>query len=375
MNIPSTEAGWALLKLAADDQHPPAIRTAALEKVLANVDRRSAWEAMAGEPKFADTMKALLVDERLRPLVLRAVQQLHLTALAGDVGDIARTTAVQPLVRVLATRVFAQLHPADAAAVLTGLLADQNKQVAQAALAGLVNVQDIRALRDILCTERFDDTIRQSTAKRLADSVGGALVLLKLIDDNQLPDDLRSIAIAKAVSHPDANVRVLYEKFLPEDQRPQKLGKAITADEILSLSGDANRGRLIFFKSSAAQCNACHRIQGFGGATGPDLSNIGKKYERKALLETILDPSKAIAPEYVPYVLETTSGRVHAGFLVERNDNYVLLKDIKNERIRVKASEVETLAQQEKSLMPELVLSEVTAQDAADLLAFLTTLK
>ncbi len=92
-------------------------------------------------------------------------------------------------------------------------------------------------------------------------------------------------------------------------------------------------------------------------------------------METILNPSKAIAPEYVPYVLETTGGRVYAGFLVERNEQYVVLKDIKNQRIRVKTADVETLAQQEKSLMPELVLSEVTAQDAADLLAFLNTLK
>jgi putative heme-binding domain-containing protein len=116
-------------------------------------------------------------------------------------------------------------------------------------------------------------------------------------------------------------------------------------------------------------------VQGFGGATGPELSNIGKKYERKALLETILDPSKAIAPEYVPYVLETTGGQVFAGFLVERAVDHVTLKDVKNQSIRVATDDVAALVQQQKSLMPELVLSEVTAQDAADLLAFLTSLK
>ena len=77
--------------------------------------------------------------------------------------------------------------------------------------------------------------------------------------------------MAKAVAHPDSNIRVLYEKFMPEDQRPKKLGAAITADEILSLAGDANRGRVIFFKSSAAQCKACHAVQGFGGTLGPEL--------------------------------------------------------------------------------------------------------
>ena len=116
-------------------------------------------------------------------------------------------------------------------------------------------------------------------------------------------------------------------------------------------------------------------MQGFGGSLGPELTNIGKKYERKALLETILDPSKAIAPEFVPYLLETKSGQVYAGFLIERTAEQAVLKDIKGQSIRVPTDEIEVLVPQQKSLMPELILSQVTAQDAADLLAFLTSLK
>jgi putative heme-binding domain-containing protein len=116
-------------------------------------------------------------------------------------------------------------------------------------------------------------------------------------------------------------------------------------------------------------------VHGFGGQLGPELTNIGKKYERSTLLETIIEPSKAIAPEYVPYVLETSDGQVHAGFLVERTDKQVILKDVKGRLVRVATGDIEVLLAQPKSLMPELVLSEITAQDAADLLAFLTTLK
>ena len=36
------------------------------------------------------------------------------------------------------------------------------------------------------------------------------------------------------------------------------------------------------------QCRNCHRIDGKGIDLGPDLSKIGKKYERAKLLETIL---------------------------------------------------------------------------------------
>jgi putative heme-binding domain-containing protein len=142
----------------------------------------------------------------------------------------------------------------------------------------------------------------------------------------------------------------------------------------LALTGEAHRGEQIFFRSSAAQCNNCHAVRGKGKNIGPDLSNIGRKYAKGALLETILEPSKAISHEYKAYLLETSSGQVFAGFLVQQTDEQVVLKDIKGNLIRVPADEVEALVEQEKSLMPELVLQQVTAQDAADLLAFLTML-
>jgi putative heme-binding domain-containing protein len=185
---------------------------------------------------------------------------------------------------------------------------------------------------------------------------------------------LQKLAIAKAANHPDSNVRVLYERFIPEDQRPKRLGAAIKPEEILAMKGDAGRGRDIFFRSSAAQCKNCHRVQNVGATTGPDLSQIGKKYERATLLETILNPSKAIAPEYAAYLLETVQGQVYAGFLVEKDDKRVVLKDATGKLITVAAGDVEALEPQPKSLMPELVLRDVTAHDAADLLAYLTSL-
>jgi putative heme-binding domain-containing protein len=132
---------------------------------------------------------------------------------------------------------------------------------------------------------------------------------------------------------------------------------------------------MIFDRSSAAQCKKCHAVQGFGGSLGPELTHIGKKYEQRALLETIMEPSKAIAPEFVPYLLETKGGQVVAGFIVARSPETIVLKDVSGKVVSVAAADVEVLQQQQKSLMPELVLSEVTAQDAADLLAYLTTLK
>jgi putative membrane-bound dehydrogenase-like protein len=373
--LPSEDAGWGLLELAAQTDRDSELRKAALAKVVGNVGPRGGWAAMTRQPRFGQTLEKLLADEQLSGDALAAVDDLRLRSLGDQVLAIAQDAQLTPTQRKEAIRTAAHLQPKGAAEAFQKLLADPQSDVAGAALSGLVDLQDIRSLREILGGNSFAGDVRRKAAERLVDSTPGAILLLRLIDEGQLADDLKQAVLAKAVAHPDANVRVLYEKFIPEHERPKKLGSAIAAEDILTLAGDANRGRNIFFKSSAAQCNQCHAVNGFGSTLGPELTNIGKKYERKALLETILLPSKAIAPEFVPYVLETSGGQVYAGFLVERNDKQVILRDVKNQTIRVPADEVEALVEQQKSLMPELVLSEVTAQDAADLLACLESLK
>ncbi|REK09833.1 MAG: hypothetical protein DWQ37_17115 [Planctomycetota bacterium] len=375
VHIPSLEAGWGLLRLAQNPEASSALRRQSLNRLVANVNRRGGWSAMARDKKLAEALGTLLSDEELRETALRAARQLRVRRLARNVVALAQDKDLPAGQRAAAIDVAVALRPGELAKKLGELLADAQPAVADAALRGLVDLQDIRSLREIFSDERFDADTRRAASDRLADGTAGAIVLLRLIDEDRLPEELKSEVVSKALEHPDANVRVLFEKFVPEDQRAEKLGNVISADEILALSGDANRGRTIFFKSSAAGCKQCHAVNGFGSSLGPELTNVGKKYDRGALLETILDPSKAIAPEFKAYLLETASGQVYAGFLVEQNDKQVVLKDVKNETIRVPADEVEVLVPQPKSLMPELVLSQVTAQDAADLLAFLTTLK
>jgi len=51
-----------------------------------------------------------------------------------------------------------------------------------------------------------------------------------------------------------------------------------------------------------------------------------------------------------------------------------VLKEASGNVMRLRRSEITVMERREQSLMPELILRDVTAQDAADLLAFLMTL-
>ncbi len=176
-------------------------------------------------------------------------------------------------------------------------------------------------------------------------------------------------------AHPDPLIRDLFERFLPEEQREKRLGTAIHAADILALKGDVARGRELFAKASGVQCRNCHRIGDEGKSFGPDLTQIGKKLDRAKLLESILEPSKTIDPQYVTQLIETIDGRVISGLLVKRTVLATTLKTADGKEVTVPNREIEQAVTQQQSLMPDLLLREMTAAQVADLLEYLSSLK
>ena len=187
-------------------------------------------------------------------------------------------------------------------------------------------------------------------------------------------DKRRQDLVQLGAKHPDPNVRDLFERFLPTEQRTERLGEVVDLKKILTLKGNIARGRELFLEAGV-QCRSCHRVHGTGIALGPELDEIGKKYDRAQLLESIVEPSKKIDPKYMAFLATTTEGKAYTGLLVERTPKGILLKTARNETIRLATSEIEDLEPQEKSFMPDQMLRDLTARDAADLLAYLGSLK
>jgi putative heme-binding domain-containing protein len=181
--------------------------------------------------------------------------------------------------------------------------------------------------------------------------------------------------IDRGYSHSDPAIRDLFERFIPEEQRIQRLGGSIKAADISRLAGDAARGKSLFFETAGVQCKNCHKIGEQGQTLGPDLTQIGKKLDKSKLLESILEPSKTIDPQFVSHLVETTGGDLHTGLLVRRTDTEVVLKKADGKEVAIPSTEIERSVPQQKSLMPDLLLRDLTPQQAADLLEFLAGLK
>ncbi len=175
--------------------------------------------------------------------------------------------------------------------------------------------------------------------------------------------------------HSDPVTRDLYEALLPEEQRSRRLGDVVQVDELLKLKGDATRGRELFEKSATILCRNCHRIGDQGVELGPELTRIGKKYSKAQILENILEPSKVIEPKYLTYVVETKAGKVHSGLLASRTADEIVLRDVENKEHRIPATDLESVTPLQKSIMPELLLKDMTPEQVADLLDYLSSLQ
>jgi uncharacterized repeat protein (TIGR03806 family) len=211
--------------------------------------------------------------------------------------------------------------------------------------------------------------------KRLLSSTSGSMRLLHAVDEQRLHPALQTKAIQTASAHPNPAVRDLFERFVPEEKRAQRLGTSINATQVLARPGNADRGRELFFQASAVNCQNCHQINGKGRDVGPDLSHIGKKYNRAQILENLLDPSKTIDQKYVVYIVQTADGKAYTGIFAEKSAESAALKDAQGNIVRFQLKDVESFQPQKKSLMPDDLLRDLTADQAADLLAYLESLK
>jgi putative heme-binding domain-containing protein len=139
--------------------------------------------------------------------------------------------------------------------------------------------------------------------------------------------------------------------------------------------GDAGRGRALFVDLKRLACARCHRARGQGGDIGPDLSDIGGKFDRPLLVESVLEPSRQIVDGYRPTTIATKDGRVLSGIARDETPAGLVLVDADGKRTGVRADEIEDRRFADASLMPSGLAAGISPAEFADLIAYLETLR
>lgn len=197
-----------------------------------------------------------------------------------------------------------------------------------------------------------------------------------LIGRGGLPPAEFDKVVQAAAKSPDAHIRGLFERFLPDGQRIETLGPFATAEKIAAEKGDPNRGReLLLPTGKAAICLGCHFVNGQGRDFGPDLSKVGSRLNREQIMESFLKPGQTIPAPYAPVMIEMKDGSSQMGFVVSRSTDEIRLKLATAQTIVLRKSDIQSEKLLPGSLMPEGLLQSFTAQEAADLVEFLAGLK
>jgi len=134
--------------------------------------------------------------------------------------------------------------------------------------------------------------------------------------------------------------------------------------------GEAFRGQLLFERPDS--CASCHRVNGRGPRTAPDLSDIGAIRTPAALQRTLLDPNSALLPINRPVRAVTRDGRTIRGRRLNEDTYTVQLID-SDERLLslIKADLVEYEVSEIATMEPTTLSSD----EVADVIAYLLSLR
>jgi len=125
---------------------------------------------------------------------------------------------------------------------------------------------------------------------------------------------------------------------------------------------------------SAGKCVACHRFQGTGGRSGPDLGSVAKRFSIRDIVTSICEPSHTIAEQYQASLVTLKDGRVVYGRIIYRNDQELAVATNPFDFSALTKTPADKVAKVElspQSMMPEGLLYTMNAEEVRDLIAYL----
>jgi putative membrane-bound dehydrogenase-like protein len=315
-------------------------------------------QEIAGEEYVARLLVAPGTSPDVRRRALRMLRPNHpaltLDRLRQAIGD-----AANPGLQLEAVRTLRESRLEGAASLLTAIAADANLS------------SDLRAEAVVGLTGQTEAEVRQLVALAAIDDAVGHEAL-RCLRQTQLTDEQRAAIGAlsgRNSATADLVARVLHPESAPVQPAADDLPGWL---KLLDGPADPVAGERVFFHPKSAGCFRCHQIDGRGGQIGPDLTTTAHTLDRPRLIDSILRPSREIAPRFVTYAVTTTSGRVFTGMLIgESGTGEQAYADSQGQLIQLGRAEIDERQPQNKSIMPDDLTRTLTASEFRDLLAYL----
>ncbi len=203
-----------------------------------------------------------------------------------------------------------------------------------------------------------------AAAEMARDKTGGEM-LIGLAVEKKLPEEVIAEVSKVIFTNPDQSVRVLASDYFV---RPGGVA-AFSIPRIAKTPGQAVKGKAVF----QSRCSACHKVSGEGNDIGPELTLIGKKFDKSGLLDAIVNPSAGMAFGYESWLITRKDGTTASGFL-QADGETVIIKGLDGQLHRIRAADIASRKQFATSIMPEPGALGLNGQDLADVAEYLLTL-
>ena len=332
------------------------------------------------------------------------------TALAQAIAGLAAlrapsaVVAIQPLtqhaaasVRGAAYRALGRLHGEMSLPALANGLADPALEVRRAVVQTLGELKTTNAV-PALIKAYGDESLRADAFRELTrtpderalDPLLDGLSSKNATQRNAAHLALRNMSgqVQKAVeakagllsSQALTELRQIYAGNKQAEQGPlfSKQITQHTLDEYMaaatSLHGDPLRGRKLFTEPGGVNCAACHRVASTGGDLGPDLSGIGAQFDRRALAESVLYPSKTVREGYQQITIEMKDDEEFSGLVKGETAETLILFDNSGREHKLPRASIKSRRASLLSLMPEGLQSGLSLQEFSDLISYLSSL-
>jgi len=220
--------------------------------------------------------------------------------------------------------------------------------------------------------QKWSESDRIAAAIRVAVAEGDESLRTHLTEQLQKHvvnlDGISSAEVATA----EPEKAIVLPKADPNDPNAvANLAVDVVTQRAAAASGDVEKGRLLFKQQS---CINCHTFANGQQPKGPHLVDIGKRYKRAELLESILQPSKKLAQGFDTWAFAMDDGKVYTGFVVLESAETITVRDATGISHELLQDNIEDRVKQEISMMPLGIVGNLSPEQLADLIAYLESL-
>ncbi len=215
---------------------------------------------------------------------------------------------------------------------------------------------------------QLSPAVRTETVQTLLSRPAWAAALVAVLDRGDIPAaDIPRSRRGPLLRHAHAQVRDAATAIFARDVLSPRVEVIASYRAAVDGKCDALRGRQIFVRA----CRSCHRLDGEGYDVGPSLATVRHRTKEELLL-SILDPNREVTVEFIEYSLVLRDGRIVTGAIAAETPVSVTLRRAEGATEVVLRDDIESMSTGGKSIMPEGLEKQLSLQDMADLLAYLS---